>query len=72
MSGQAAEGSSLILAHQSRVACHVSGKYCRQSPLDPVPLPIHETLGAFPERIVRLAGRGVQPTMSNASKAKLR
>ena len=49
MGGQGAERSDLILAHQARIACHVSREDRRQPSLDLVLLPIHRTLGAIPD-----------------------
>jgi hypothetical protein len=56
VSGQSTKRSDLVLAHQARVACHVSGKDRREPPFDLVLLRFHGTPGAVPHRFC--CGRG--------------
>ncbi|GEO18996.1 hypothetical protein MAE02_66920 [Microvirga aerophila] len=61
MSGQDPDGCILILAHQTRVACHISRKDSSQPPLDPVLLQTHGALGVSPDPILLVPAEGVQP-----------
>jgi hypothetical protein len=63
MGSQGMKGADFVLAHQARIACHVSRENGNQSPLDLVLLPIHWTLGAVPEGILLPVGQGVQSRM---------
>jgi hypothetical protein len=51
MGCQVPESSDFILAHQTRIACHISREDRRQPPLD-LFLWTHGTLGAVPDEIL--------------------
>jgi hypothetical protein len=57
MGSQGMKGADFVLAHQARIACHVSRENGNQSPLDLVLLPIHGTLGVVPDQLCCRSGR---------------